>query len=343
MPDPISRGARIAHTCLMAPEPTPRRRSLFWQVFLPNALILALAVGLLAFSPISVSSEVTAAQAVPMLIALGAMLAVNLALIRRAVRPLEQLTEVMAAIDPLHPGQRVTVSTSVAETAELADVFNAMIERLETERRESGRRMLSATERERVRLARELHDEIGQSITALMLEVDHVARGAPDEVARQLRDVQETARGLSDEVRDIVRGLRPEALDDLGLQSALVGLAQAYGDGADLTVRRSLDADLRPLDPDVELVAYRVAQESLTNVARHAEATTVELTLERTPTGLLLRVGDDGRGFGASSTGSGMKGMLERALLIGGEVVFKTSDLGGAEVRLLVPLEAELA
>ena len=317
-----------------------RGRGLFWQVFLPNALILVIAVGVLTLSPVSVSSDVSGAQATFLVGALVAMVLVNLVLIRRAVRPLEHLTGVMADIDPLHPGHRVSVSSSVSEVEELADVFNVMLARLEAERRDSGRRMLSAQERERVRLARELHDEIGQSLTALMLEIDHLARRVDADTERQLREVQESARGLSDEVRAIVRRLRPEALDDLGLRSALVDLTQGFERQPGLVVRRSLDADLPPLDPDVELVVYRIAQESLTNVARHADASTVEVALERKSTDLVLRVADDGRGLDGAAPGTGMKGMLERSMLIGARVEFDTRATGGSEVVLRVPLEA---
>jgi len=317
-----------------------RGRGLFWQVFLPNALILGIAVAVLTLSPVSVSRDVSGAQAALLGGALVAMVLVNLALIRRAVRPLEHLARVMAAIDPLYPGHRVAVSTSVSEVEELADVFNVMLDRLEAERRDSGRRMLSAQERERMRLARELHDEIGQSLTGLMLEIDHVARQVDADTERHLREVQETARGLSDEVRSIVRRLRPEALDDLGLRSALIDLAQGFERLTGLAIRRDLDADLPPLDPDVELVIYRIAQESLTNVARHADASQVELALERGAGEVVLRVGDDGGGLDGAAPGSGMKGMLERSLLIGASVDFHPRAGGGSEVLLRVPLEA---
>jgi two-component system sensor histidine kinase UhpB len=303
--------------------------------------VLAAAVFVLAFTPASISSEFSAAQALVLFGALVATVLVNLALIRRAVAPLEQLTRVMAEIDPLRPGQRVAVDRSVAETEKLAEVFNSMIERLETERRESGRRMLSAQESERIRLSRELHDEIGQTVTGLMLELDHAARHAPPEMARQLRDAQEAARALSDEIRGIVRDLRPEALDELGLHSALVALSQRFGEQARLSLRRHLSSELPELDPDAALVVYRVAQESLTNVARHARATAVDLRLDPTPSGVRLIVSDNGRGFNGVVPGSGMQGMLERAMLIGARLQFHDLPSGGGEVRLDVPIRAQ--
>ena len=110
------------------------------------------------------------------------MVVVNLILIRRAVEPLRRLTDLMARVDPLAPGQRID-ATGTIETEQLGEVFNSMLQRIEDERRESGRRMLAAQEEERVRLARELHDEVGQSITGLMLEVDHAARAASPQFA----------------------------------------------------------------------------------------------------------------------------------------------------------------
>ena len=157
------------------PEPT-----LFWRIFLPNALVLVAAGTVLVLSPAEVPSRPNAGQAVALGVGLLLMMAINLLLIRRAVEPLERLTGVMATIDPLQPGQRVEVSGGL-ETEQLVSVFNSMLERLEAERREVGRRMLAAQEAERVRLARELHDEVGQVVTGLILEIDHAARIAPAE------------------------------------------------------------------------------------------------------------------------------------------------------------------
>ena len=123
---------------------------LFWQIFLPNVLVLAVAAGVLALSPASVSSRPSSGQALGLFIALVVIVLINLILIRRAVAPVERLTQVMARVDPLEPGQRAPTDGGSAETRQLAEVFNAMLQRLETERRDSGARMLSAQERERV-------------------------------------------------------------------------------------------------------------------------------------------------------------------------------------------------
>ncbi len=317
-----------------------RSLPLFWQIFLPNVIVLAIAAGVLALSPASVSSRPSSGQALGLFVALLVIVFVNLILIRRAVRPVERLTELMARIDPLEPGQRAPTGGGSAETAQLAEVFNAMLERLETERRDSAARMLSAQERERVRLARELHDEIGQSVTGLMLEIDQVAARAPVALEGDLRETQEAARGIGDELREIVRRLRPEALDDLGLYSALVALCEQFATQTGVTVERRLGANLPTLGDDVELVVYRVAQESLTNVARHAAASNVLLELMAVDEALMLRVVDDGNGLDGSEPGSGIQGMRERAMLIGARLVLRSTTQRGVEVSLSVPTGA---
>jgi two-component system sensor histidine kinase UhpB len=318
------------------------RLSLFWQVFLPNAAFLVVAVVALALSPAAVNAQISVGQAVGLAAGLMAILLLNLLSIRRAVAPVEQLTEVMSEVDPLNPGKRLSDPGGSSETATLADVFNAMIERLETERRESGRLLLSAQEQERLRLARELHDEIGQELTGLILEIDHAAGQAPAEVGNELREIQETARSLSAELREIVGRLRPEALDDLGLHSALVTLTKRFSEQSGLTIHRRIERIDPPLSDDAELVIYRVGQESLTNVVRHADASQAWFELDSSPTGVRLRVADNGRGIadGRLVRGEGIRGMRERAMLIGARIRIGGRPQAGFVVELEVPAGA---
>ena len=146
-----------------------------------------------------------------------------------------------------------------------------MLDRLESERRESARRALLVQERERRRIARELHDEVGQTLTGVMLQVEGLAAVIPEELREQLDELRETARDGTEEVRRIARRLRPEALEDLGLQSALARSRPRSPSRRRLRIERRLDSRL-PLSEEQELVVYRVAQEALTNVARHADA-----------------------------------------------------------------------
>lgn len=313
--------------------------SLFWRVFAINAAVLVTATLLLVLTPATVSPEVRVVEVLVLVGGVAAALAVNLVLMRRAFGPLERLAQLMGRVDPLRPGQRVDASGAPPEAATVARAFNEMLERLETERRDSGRRALAAQEDERRRVARELHDEVGQTLTGVVLQLQTLVGQAPAELRDRVVAAQESARGGVEQVRDIARGLRPEALEDFGLRAALVSLAAGVADHAGLRVRRRLDPQLPTLERETELVIYRVAQEGLTNVVRHADAREVELALERRDATVVLRVRDDGCGLDPSclEAGSGLRGMRERTLLIGGRLSVEPVAPRGTEVRLEVP------
>jgi two-component system, NarL family, sensor histidine kinase UhpB len=316
-----------------------RRLPLFWQVFAPNAAVMIAAVITLTVSPATVSSPPALREIVVITAGLTVMLLLNLVLMRRALAPLEELARVMREVDPLAPGARVGLQGHSTEIMELTSVFNAMIRRLETERRDSGLRMLAAQEGERRRVARELHDEVNQSITALMLEIGRAADHAPPALADDLRRTREAARDLSADVQRIVRQLRPEALDDLGLTSAITALAEGFSARTGIPVKHALERDLPPLGLETELVVYRVAQEGLTNAARHADASAVRLSLAAGVDRLSMRLVDNGRGLNGAAPGSGIRGMRERAMLVGAELEITSTPGGGTELRLEVPLE----
>ena len=162
---------------------------------------------------------------------------------RPAFRPFDELADRMRRHDPLAPGERVDVDGGPKVTA-LAHAFNEMLDRLETEQRESARRALMVQEGERQRVARELHDEVGQTLTGVMLQVEGLAAKIPEELRDELDELRETARSGAEDVRRIVRALRPEALEDLGLPSALAALATAFHDQAGVRVERRLEAGL---------------------------------------------------------------------------------------------------
>jgi two-component system, NarL family, sensor histidine kinase UhpB len=311
---------------------------LLWRVFAVNALVLVGAAIALTLSPATVSFPVALTEVVVLAVGLCVLLAINLLLLRRVFRPLQSLREVMSRVDPLRPGARVDVARADTEVRALAEAFNDMLGRLERERRDSGRRALAAQEEERRRIARELHDEVGQELTAAVLALDRAADG--DEALVESREaVRTTLLG----VREIARRLRPEELDELGLASALTALCSEFGRRSGTRVERRLDRDLPRLGLDEELVVYRVAQESLTNVARHAGATTALVTLDAEPDGAVtLRVRDDGRGTQAESdAGHGIRGMRERALLIGATLELRRPAEGGTEVALRLPATGE--
>ena len=308
--------------------------SLFWRVVIVNAALMVGAVVALAISPASVSATPTTAEIEVLFAGTALVIGINVLLLRRVFISLERLTGTMRRVDPLDPGRRVTIRKPAAEVGELAKAFNDMLDRLEAERQGSARRALAATEAERLRVARELHDQVGQTLTGVVLALEEIHRRAPADLGEDLAEVQEAARAGVEQVREIARGLRPGALEELGLRSALTTLANSF---TGLRVRHSLSPDLPVLSPDQDLAVYRVAQESLTNVARHARARTAQVELEEEDGAVVLRVSDDGVGIPelhAVATEGGVGGMRERALLAGGRLRVRALPERGTEVRL---------
>ncbi|GAA3863732.1 sensor histidine kinase [Streptomyces sedi] len=314
--------------------------SLFWRIFALNAVVLGAATALLLWAPVTVSVPILLPEAAILLGGLAVMLIANAALLRIGLAPLERLSRLMSTVDLLRPGQRLPPPAR-GGIAEPVHAFNSMLDRLEAERALSNARALSARETERRRVSAELHDEVGQSLTAVLLGVKRVADQAPEPLRGELRLVQETVRDSLDEVRRLARRLRPGVLEDLGLVAALTSLATDVATHTGVKVARDLRAGLPPLGPEAELVVYRIAQEGLTNVARHAEATRVELALLSEGSGVVLRIDDDGHGLGDAPEGAGIRGMRERALLVGAALDIAPGPDGGTRVLLTVPTTRE--
>jgi two-component system sensor histidine kinase UhpB len=324
----------VALTVSRSGRPSVTYIPLFWRLFVPNAAVLLGAGIVLMIQP--ANGRVLALGG-----GLALLLTVNLVLMRRAFAPLARLASLMNAIDPLDPGRRLPVLGPGSEVTRLASAFNRMLDRLETERRESGYRALVAEEAERRRVAAELHDEIGQRLTALLLQIDRLSRSAPpalhEDFATTVAATKETLEG----VRTLARRLRPEVLDELGLVPALRNLCDRIEDGTGIVVQRALDPALPALSPDAELVVYRVAQEALTNVVRHARTAEAQVTLGVHDGEVELVVRDDGVGVGehtAEDSAGGIRGMRERALLIGARLEVVPGERCGTDVRLHVPV-----
>lgn len=318
--------------------------TLFWRIFLIDAAILTAATVLLLLGPVTVSTPVVVTEAMILSAGLVVLLAANAVLLRVGLAPVQRLTRAMTTIDLAHP-RALPMLPGDGSIAPLIQAFNSMQERLRGERAARNAAMLSAQESERRRIAQELHDEVGQTFTAVLLELKRVADSLPEPNRIALREVQETTRDGLDEIRRIARRLRPGLLEEHGLASALRSLVHEVPPRAGLTVKAMIDPELPDLSHDAELVIYRVAQESLTNTVRHAGASTVLLSLRRVDTDgidtsgpvVSLRVVDDGVGLGNAAEGAGIHGMRERALLIGAEFTIHTRPSGGTEVRLDVP------
>ena len=324
---------------------TPQRRlavlrrtgeiSLFGRVLAVNAAILAVSVAVLIFTPITVSRHVTSFEVAVLLTGLVLTIVANAVLLRFSLRPLRRLMEMMLVIDVVEPGVR-TEPHGPIEVASVIRRFNMMLDRLEHERRHSMRRVLVAQEAERRRVAQELHDEIGQNLTAAVLELNRVREGGVV-LGDALDDAQALARESLETLSEITARLRPTTFDDLGLASALQSLAADSERRTGVEVETSVDGALHVLDPDAELVLYRVAQEALTNALRHAACSRVVIELRRDDGAVVLRVADDGAGLGDAMSGAGIRGMRERSAMIGGRLAFSSPASGGTTVELRVP------
>jgi two-component system sensor histidine kinase UhpB len=305
---------------------------LLWRLFVPNAVVLIAACIVLWRQP--ANGRVLALGG-----GLAVLLVVNVVLMRRSFTPLVELTDAMRRTDPLEPGRRIGVHAAASEVTVLTESFNDMLDRIERERRESGRRALAAEEAERRRLAAELHDEIGQNLTALGMQLSHVAKTIENGAADDVRVAHDLTLETVEAVRRLSRELRPEALDDLGLVAALATLCERIAARTEVRIQSDLRTDLPELAPEAELVIYRAAQESLTNVMRHAGASRAAVSLRAGDGTVTLEVLDDGVGApdGAGDGAGGLRFMRERALAFGAHVRVEPAPGGGTRVVLTVP------
>lgn len=334
----VTRRAAVQGNPRAGARARPRHRiSLLWLLFAGTAAVMIAAAAVLALSPASIHTSITSDELVGLLLGLAVMLALDLLFLRAALSPLRRLTALMGSIDPVRPGRRLgDVPWSGSEIGHLVIAFDDMLERLEGERRDSARRALAAQEGERLRVARELHDELGQTLTAIALRAESAAGAGDAPVA--LSAITAALQQSLNALRRIARELRPEALDDLGLVNALIAMCGRLAGPGSPWIDRQFAADLPALGGDADIVVYRVAQEALTNAIKHSAATRIVLGLTHDATSVTLTVTDDGRGLGAAVVeGAGITGMRERALLLGARLhVGAAATAHGTEVRLVV-------
>src|SRR3954447_2511563 len=259
----------------MARRPLP----LYWRVFAVNAGLLTAIAIVLVVAPVTISFPIAVFEGIGVVVGVVVTIAINALLLRHAFAPLARLEQRMETVDLLRPGQRLQIGRD-DEIGSVLGTFNRMLDRLEAERQESGRRVLAAQEAERVGIARDLHDEVGQVLTGVLLQLNSITESAPEHRS-ELDEARNAVRRALDEVRRISSELRPEMLEHLGLVSALTELTTTFGRISDIDVERDFDPSLPKLAPETELAVYRIAQESLTNIARHSNASRVMIALER--------------------------------------------------------------
>jgi two-component system sensor histidine kinase UhpB len=324
---------------------TRRDDSLIGQVVAANALLVALT--LLAASLVAGLKLTVAEQRLQFLVlalAIVLTLCVNIWMLQRRFRPLERLIDRIEQADPASPAAiEIADGRPAEEITRLAESFRRLLERVEQERRRSGQLVMRAQEEERRRLARDLHDEVNQALTAILLRLEALAQDTPAAQAEEVAELKRLVNQAMDELLNLARQLRPSALDDHGLLPAIDAQLKRFAARTGVEVRLEAEGDPESLGEDVQTAIYRVAQEALTNAERHAGATVVEVELEVSEERQELRVRDDGRGFdpggvvqhGAGpAAGLGLRGMAERARLVGGELDVRSAPGGGTSVTL---------
>ncbi len=204
------------------------------------------------------------------------------------------------------------------------------------------RQLLNAQEQERRRLAHDLHDEIGQDVTAILLTL-HRAQSAPAGSSPQIIEEAEAAlQTLARKVRGLAQELYPATLRESGLAAALGDLLERFVQQTMLRVDGRLPDITQRYPPEVEMAAYRIVQEALTNIARHAQAHAISLTVQPQADRLLIQIADDGQGFDATTFPRtetyGLRGMHDRAELLGGQLTIETTPGHGTRLQAELPL-----
>src|SRR4051794_2717915 len=328
----------------------PRRRlgrenSLAGQVVAANVVLVTLTLfGASLAAGLDISIAEQRWQFAVLALAVVLTLCVNLWMLKRRFGPLDNLIDRVERVDPSQPSTLALREESVAEIDRLARSFKRLLQRIEAERTRTGRLVLRAQEEERGRLARDLHDEVNQALTAILLRLEALAQEEPRR-ARELGEVKRLVNQAMDELTGLARALRPTALDDHGVVPAIRAQLNVFSSNTGIETHFCPRGDISRLGADEEIALYRVAQEALTNATRHGAAgetplyggprgarptpprhgspARVDVDLDASGDGVALRVSDDGRGFDPAARnrrGLGLEGMAERARLLGGEL-----------------------
>jgi two-component system, NarL family, sensor histidine kinase UhpB len=328
---------------------TRRDDSLIGQIVAANVVLFALtllAASVAAGLDLGASNERWEFLIIALAIVLT--LCTNLWMLQRRFRPLEHLIDEIEAIDPSEPAPlELRRRNPVEEIERLSTSFHGLLERIEDERRRSGQLAMRAQEEERRRLARDLHDEVNQALTAILLRLEALAQETPPEREPEVAELKRLVNQAMEELLNLARQLRPSALDDHGLVPAVETQLKRFSARTGVEVRLDTRGEPDELPEVVQTAVYRVAQEALTNVTRHAGATVVEVDLGEHEGAAELRVRDDGGGFDPAvvaqaategpSGGLGLVGMAERARLVGGELDVRSAPGGGTSITLRVP------
>jgi two-component system sensor histidine kinase UhpB len=317
-----------------------RRRTLLTQVLAVNMLLVAVTAFVAAVVARDQLSDATSREGMLLIVlAICSAVLLNSILLRRRLAPIERLVEAMSRVDLHSPGMRAAAPRRAAvEVQRLTADFNRMLTRIEEERRDSGRAVLRAQEEERARIAQDLHDEVNQALTAILLRLQATISDAPAGLQAELQESKQLVTQAMEELLTLARQLRPTALDDHGLVPALASQVADFGERTGIRAQFRRSGPVPLLNDEEQLVLYRVTQESLSNVAQHSGAGRVDVELSSVGR-TILRIRDDGHGFSRLPRANGrahlgLSGMRERALLVGGRLNIYSEPGEGTTIEL---------
>jgi two-component system, NarL family, sensor histidine kinase UhpB len=314
-----------------------RTRSLLSQVLAVNTVLVTVTAFVAAMlAPDDAAGLASLQRDLLIGVAVVTAVLVNTVLLRHRLKPLEHLVDTMERIDLMSPGQRAAINPNATRDIQrLTVAFNKMLARVEEERLEGGRAVIRAQEEERARIAQDLHDEVNQALTAILLRLQAAALDVPPGLRSELKEIQTLATQAMEELLTLARTLRPTALDDHGLVPALASQVANFGERTGIKTTFHRHGDTPELSDEEQLVLYRVAQESLSNVVQHSGASAVRVELSSVGR-TVLRVRDDGCGFtsGGKNGRLGVSGMRERALLVGGRLNVFSAPGEGTTIEL---------
>jgi two-component system sensor histidine kinase UhpB len=317
-----------------------KRESLSGQIVAAN-LLLVVAALFAASAASSLDLQLDDQRFSFALLAMTVILALllNIMMLQRRFSPLEELIRDIEAIDPADPVAFEAPEEPVQEVERLALAFSKLLERIEAERRRAGRLQLRAQEEERKRVARDLHDEVNQALTAIVLRLEALTQIAPRRLRDELAETKRLANQAMEELLQLARQLRPTALDDHGFLPAIEEQLRRFKAQHGIDTELTTEGQLDNLAGDQQLVLYRVTQEALNNVARHSGAGRVSVDIASRDGTIALAVADDGRGFevGGEDRGLGLDGIAERARLVDGDFDIQARPGRGTTLRLRVP------
>ncbi len=332
-----------------------RRLPLFYRVLLANITIIA--VGAVFGSAISFRlwREVSTASTLALillltLVGVAISVLINIVVVNAALRPLKAMHRTVLAVQNGKLNARVPIDlTADPEMIRLARTFNASLDAIERDRqtlRELSNQVVRAQEEERRRISRELHDDTAQLLFAQILQVSVLKESDDPDVRAMAETLESSAVEALEGVRRLALELRPPELDDLGLDAALTELVKRFEAQSGVRSELQIKGQSPEITGDTELILYRIVQESLTNISKHAQARHAWVSLTKDPLSLIVGVRDDGNGFEVErpqgeeggAVKLGLFGMQERAALIGGTLRIRSTPGAGTEITAIVPV-----